>query len=296
VPLPVRIGARTLFSFRRKLIRVALPLERRWLLPVLPALPRSADGYLVTALRADLLPELHASRPDLRVFVRQSYQRHYASLQLDRDAYLASFSAKSRSTLKRKVRKLAERSGGELDLRSYSRPDEVEEFYRHARAVSATTYQERLLNAGLPDGEGALARMRELAAAGGVRGWLLFLDDRPIAYLYAPAEGDTLIYAYLGYDPDYADLSPGTVLQLEAMQQLMGDPRFRWFDFTEGDGQHKRQFATGSVACVDLLLLRRTAGNLAVGTILTALDAAAGHAKRAVQASGFQRIARVARR
>jgi CelD/BcsL family acetyltransferase involved in cellulose biosynthesis len=138
--------------------------------------------------------------------------------------------------------------------------------------------------------------MRELAAAGGVRGWLLFLDDRPIAYLYAPAEGDTLIYAYLGYDPDYADLSPGTVLQLEAMQQLMGDPRFRWFDFTEGDGQHKRQFATGSVACVDLLLLRRTAGNLAVGTILTALDAAAGHAKRAVQASGFQRIARVARR
>ena len=33
------------------------------------------------------------------------------------------------------------------------------------------------------------------------------------------------------------------------MRDLFGD-RFRWFDFTEGEGQHKRLFATGGVACV----------------------------------------------
>jgi CelD/BcsL family acetyltransferase involved in cellulose biosynthesis len=81
--------------------------------------------------------------------------------------------------------------------------------------------------------------MRALARRDQMRGWLLFVDARPISYLYAPAEGDTLIYAYLGYDPEFADLSPGTVLQLEAMRQLMDEDGFRLFDFTEGEGQHK---------------------------------------------------------
>ena len=36
-----------------------------------------------------------------------------------------------------------------------------------------------------------------------------------------------LIYAHLGYDPDFADHSPGTVLQLEAMRQLMAERAFR---------------------------------------------------------------------
>lgn len=296
VHLPLRIGARTLFSVERKLVRVALPLERRRLLPILPALPRGAHGYLITALRADLLAELRNRHPDLKLFVRQRYRRHYASLQIGFDDFLARFSAKTRSTLKRKSRKLAERSGGCLDLRSYSRPDEVEEFHRHARAVSEVTYQERLLGAGLPDGEGALARMRDLAGAGAMRGWLLFLEGRPISYLYAPAEGDTLIYAYLGYDPAYADLSPGTVLQLEAMRELMAERRFRWFDFTEGDGQHKRQFATGSVDCVDLLLLRPTLGNLGIGYLLGAFDAAVRASKRILAATGLLKLARAARR
>src|SRR3546814_19032209 len=91
-----------------------------------------------------------------------------------------------------------------------------------------------------------------------MRCWLLFVDDGPISYLYSPAEGDTLIYAHLGYDPAFSEFSPGTVLQLEAMRDLMGAGRFRLFDFTEGDGQHKRQFGTGTLECVDLLLLQPT--------------------------------------
>jgi hypothetical protein len=74
--------------------------------------------------------------------------------------------------------------------------------------VSALTYQERLLDAGLPAGPEALERMRALARRDQMRGWLLFVDARPISYLYAPAEGDTLIYAFLGYDPEFAELSP----------------------------------------------------------------------------------------
>jgi hypothetical protein len=296
VRLPLRVGARTLLTLERRLIRAPLPLERRELLPDLPALPNGADGYLVTGLRADLQLTMQARHAGLQPFVRQRYQRHFASLQDGFDSYFSHFSAKTRSTLKRKLRKLTDRSGGRLDVRSYARPDQVAEFYRHARAVSATTYQERLLGAGLPTGEGALAWMRDLAEKGEMRAWLLFLDGQPISYLFAPAEGDRLIYAFLGYHPAYSELSPGTVLQLEALRELMEEGRFRFFDFTEGDGQHKRQFATGSVDCLDLLLLRPTPVNLAVGHSLTLFDAAVARSKRGLAALGLSKLARAARR
>lgn len=285
VALPLRIGARTLFTLRRRLVRRALSLDEGLggALLSLPPLAPQEDGYLVTALPTGLADPLVAAGSGLKPFVRQRYRRSFARLDIDFDAYLAGFSAKSRSTCKRKLRKLAERSGGVLDLRCYRTEDEIETFYALARDLSARTYQERLLAAGLPEGDDALAAMRELARADRARGWLLFVDAKPIAYLWAPAEGPTLIYAYLGYDPDFAEYSPGTVLQLEAMRQLMEERKFRLFDFTEGEGQHKRLFATGGVDCVDLLLVRRTPRLLATGFALMAFDGAVALAKRIVR-------------
>lgn len=289
--LPLRIGARTLWTLRRRLAQSRLTLEdalaRRP--PALPPLGADEDGYLVNSLPAALAPRLAEENKGLRPFVRQRYSRSFTRLDLGFDQYLAGFSSRSRSTLRRKARKLAERSGGTLDLRSYRSPEELERFYADARALSVRTYQERLLDAGLPEGPDAFEEMRMLARRDQVRAWLLFVDGRPVSYLYAPAEGETLIYAHLGYDPDFAEFSPGTVLQLEAMRQLMEEKRFRLFDFTEGQGQHKRQFATDGIACVDLLLVRPTFANLLVGHGLNGFDAAVGLVKRIVGGTGLGR-------
>jgi CelD/BcsL family acetyltransferase involved in cellulose biosynthesis len=296
VALPLRIGARTLWHIRRRLLRVSVSLDQA-LEGGSPPLPEvDGDGYLIASLPASALGGVLARQAGLKPFLRQRYRRCYARLDGGFDDYLAGFSSKSRSTLKRKVRRLAQRSGGVLDIVCYRSPGEMEAFYGHARAVSALSYQERLLRAGLPEGEAALAAMRDLAARDAVRGWILFLDGRPVSYLYAPADGATLIYAHLGYDPGFADLSPGTVLQAEAMRQLMEEGRFRLFDFTEGEGQHKRLFATGDVECVDLLLLRPTPANLLAGWSLGAFDAAVERAKRVVRALRLEGLARRLRR
>ena len=135
------------------------------------------------------------------------------------------------------------------------------------------------------------AKMR-LAALGEACGWLLFVDGEPISYLYAPNAGGTLIYAYLGYDPEWRRHSPGTVLQIEVMRQIIEDGHFHRFDFTEGDGQHKRQFATGGVDCVDLLLLRKTFANRVLATALTSFDKCADAAKRLGLGKWMRRLTR----
>lgn len=294
IALPLRIGARTLGHVRRRLVRLSLSLDetRAGRLPALPPLAGGADGYLILSLPAASLGEVMASFASMKPFVRQRYRRSYASLEGSFEDYLASFSAKARSTLRRKHRKLAERSGGSLDLRRYSRPAEMDEFYRQARSVSSRSYQERLLASGLPQGDAFRTQLVQQAAHDQMRGWVLFLDGAPIAYLYAPADGPTLIYAYLGYDPDHASWSPGTVLQFEAMRQLIDEGRFRFFDFTEGEGQHKLLFGTDVIDCVDLLLVRRTARNLLAGALLQGFDAGVVLAKQAAGALRLERLAR----
>ena len=294
IALPLRIGARTVARVKRRLLRVALTLDqaRSGGLAQLPPLSQEADGYLITSFPAGGLPALLSEHPRLIPFVRQRYQRCYAVLDCGFDDYLETFSSRSRSTLKRKVRKLADRSGGTLDVRGYRSASELNEFYRHARTVSAKTYQERLLSAGLPEGEAFRLEMEELARRDAVRAWILFLDGEPISYLYAPAEGQTLIYAYLGYDPEHSALSAGTVLQYEAMRQLMEEGRFALFDFTEGEGQHKRLFGTGAVECVDLLLVRRTLRNLIAGNLLNGFDSAIALSKQAAGSLGLEKLAR----
>jgi CelD/BcsL family acetyltransferase involved in cellulose biosynthesis len=294
IALPLRVGARTVARVKRRLVPVSVSLEQALAgeVPELAALAAGADGYLIRSLPADQLQQLTTAHSELRTFVRQRYRRSYASLEGGWETYLGTFSAKARSTLKRKVRKLAERSGGALDLRPYRSAAEMDQFYRHARTVSAKTYQERLLNAGLPEGDAFLGELRQRARQDAMRGWVLFLGGEPVSYLYAPAEGATLIYAFLGYDPDHAAFSPGTVLQFEAMRQLIEEGRFSLFDFTEGEGQHKLLFGTGMVECVDLLLVRPTLANLAVGNLLNGFDDGVAGVKRIASALRLEKLAR----
>ncbi|MFS0736525.1 GNAT family N-acetyltransferase [Sphingomonas sp. 1P06PA] len=297
VALRFQVGARTLWSLKRRLVRVSPSLAdiRAGALPPLPPLPDDAHGYLVASVPEPAIEAL-VTNTDLRCLVRQRYTRRYADLAQGFDAYLASFSSKSRSTLLRKSRRFAERSGGALDVRAYRTPAEVGEFHRLARQVSALSYQEKLLDAGLPDGNAARAELGRLAAADRVRAFLLFLDGRPVSYLHLPANDDVLVYAHLGFDPAVSDLSPGGVLQLEALRLLMQEGRFVALDFTEGEGQHKRQFATGGVACADLLLLKPGILNRIAGDGLIAFDRAVARAKVALDSPQLRRWSRIVRR
>lgn len=141
-------------------------------------------------------------------------------------------------------------------MRAYKHPDEMEEFHRQARDVSALTYQERLLDAGIPGEPGFLAQLVALAKADSVRAYVLFLRGKAIAYLCCPAVDGVLLYSYLGYDPQHAEVSPGSVLQYLVLESLFREKRFRAFDFTEGQGEHKRFFGTHETPCADICYFR----------------------------------------
>jgi len=256
------LGARCLWSARRDVVSVSWSLSdilagRSVLRPILPG---SADGYRFQSIPAALLPSV-VSDPGFIASEPQLYPRHYIDMSVGYEGYLANFSSKTRATLARKARKLAKASGGKLDIRSFHRPEQLPAFFAEALPLAQLTYQARLPNASLPGDMLFRHKTKELAKSGNLRAYILYLSGHAIAYLFLPVDSGVLVYAYLGYDQAHAQLSPGTVLQMQALEALFAERRFLYFDFTEGDGPHKALFGTHQADCATVFILRSEVRN-----------------------------------
>jgi len=293
IPLTYRLGEIRLFARSLRLMEYKAPF---------PAL--SGDPDALAASAGPLPPGFHGrllrSHPipaplprSCRVegalrYVPQQYRRYVTDLGGSFDKYLAKFSSKTRANLRKKVRRFEEHCGGTSRWAVYRLPEEMDRFHALARSLSANTYQERLLDAGLPAGEEFLEGMRRAAAEDRVRAFLLFHGEKPVAYLYCPSSDGVLVYDYLGYDPEYRSLSPGTVLQYHAFDSLFAEGRWRLFDFTQGEGAHKELFATGSTLCADLYYLRPSAGIRVALAAHAALESFSGWVVRTLDRLGLK--------
>ena len=250
------LGRATLSLFRRSARLNELPLDL-FDTPEPPSRLNGADGYVVWSHPiARKLPILRVRR-DVIQYVPQQYRRFFVSFAGDFEGYMRTRSAKTRSGLRRKLRKFAQASGGAIMLRQYRTPDQLANFFPLAQKVSAKTYQERLLGGGLPNDQAFIASALALSKEDELRAYLLFLNTESISYLFCSINQGVVSYDRLGYDPAYASLSPGTVLQTLALEALFSEKQLTTFDFTEGEGQHKEVFSTGSYLCGDVYVVRQ---------------------------------------
>jgi hypothetical protein len=264
--LKFRLGELTLFSVDFPCLALMAHFTRLGCDPMQPRPPfeRFSSGIEVAMMRAHPIENelpLLSRLPEAIRYVPSQYRHYYTNLEMPFADYLKGFSAKSRSTLLRKVRKFADASGGSTDWREFTLAREMQEFYTQAREISRKTYQERLLDAGLPEDPPFLHDACEMAASGRARGYILYLDGKPISYIFCPIVEGAMLYAYVGYDPQCQHLSPGTVLQYLVLEKLMSQGGCRIFDFTEGQSQHKEFFSTHSVLCANIFYFRPSLRN-----------------------------------
>jgi hypothetical protein len=215
--------------------------------------------------------------PAMLCYAPRQMPHFYTDLRGGPDTAFKWMSSKTRSTLTRKVRRYGEFCGGDIHWAMYMTPGEMVTYHRLARVVAEKSYQERLFDCGLPDTEEFRTKMLDLASRNLVRGFLLFHGDQPIAYLYTPAPDGFLVYEYLGYDPKYADQSPGTVLQYLALKELFAEQRFPLFYWSYGDSQTKRLFATGEVLAADIYYFRPTLRNTLAVWLHYGMDQLSGY-------------------
>jgi len=222
-----------------------------------------SDFYFYPAYPVAFDPVRIDRKGDWLIYTPHVFNNYYVDFRAigDFEAYLKQFSSKSRSTLLRKVRKFEAASDGPPRWRIFRTPSEMEEFFSLALPLSEATYQSRLLDSGLPRSKAFIDRAKETAAQGDARGFLLFIKDKPVAYVFCYSRTGIVTYDYVGFDSSESSLSPGTVLQYLILRELFSDPNCFIFDFTEGEGAQKQFFGTTSQRCAKSYFVRRTLMN-----------------------------------
>jgi hypothetical protein len=213
-------------------------------------------------------------------FVRyapQHYRHFYVRIHGRFEDYLARFNKKTLSTVKRKVAKAAASNQHVACFATYVQPDEMDRFFDAAIPVSKRSYQDVLLKQGLPDSPAFREQVKRDAAERRIRGYVLFVEDTPVAYNLCPIYGDgVILYDHTGYDPDYSKYSPGTVLQYKTIESLYASGGLKCYDLCTGEGRHKELFATDQILCANVYFFPLTLQHLVSVWSKIALDQVTG--------------------
>ena len=215
-----------------------------------------APAVYLYSLPVTRVPAVLTRREGWYLYTPSWYRHYYLRTNLPFDRYVATLGAKTRSTLRRKLRRIAatNRAG---TFRVFSTPERMAAFHEQAASLAATTYQHRLFGTGLPAHNDYREQITALARRGEFYGFILYVNDRPAAYTACPViRPHVALYDYTGYDPVQAVFSPGIVLQYSIIEYFCGNPAIEWYDLCTGEGEHKTLFTSTWKLCCNTYLLR----------------------------------------
>ena len=219
-------------------------------------LPADAAGYQLRRTPIARFPRGVSRQGPWLCYSPREECLYFVNMKGTFDEYLKLRSPKSRQNLKRSVKRFVE--GNPEAFQVYTLPEAMDAFHREAVSISSQTYQALMLNAGLPDTPQFLRAMQDRASRAEARGYLLRVRGKPIAFAWCTAKGDCMSYQLIGYLPEHADLSPGTVLLYLILQDLFLLEKYRMLDFGSGSAFYKEAFATDKLKFADSYLLRPT--------------------------------------
>lgn len=187
---------------------------------------------------------------------------HSISLPETFAEYCQNFRPKWQRELRRQRRRLAEASHGAVYLQKYERPEEVADFLSSSAIVVRNSWQCAAGADTLLDNDNWRRKLACLADAGSLGAYILFAGDRPCAVELGFQHRNVFHAMYTYYDRDLAEFSPGTMLLLDFIEDLIDCRRVRVLCFGHGDVGYKRLFGNSVCQEASVILIRRTRTNV----------------------------------
>ncbi len=206
------------------------------------------DAVILSLLKTDS-PLFHETRRLSGFFSRRSFGlielNYRVALPGGIDEFILREKPKHRRELRRYGRALERRFAGRVEYKCFQTVDHVPKLCADAEEISRNTYQ-RGVDAGFILNTESERKLSLWAEKQKLRGYVLYIDAKPIAYwigaLYAP----TFFLDTTGYDPACRKHNPGTVLYLKMVEDLCRIG-VREIDNGIGDSFWKKRFGAEGV-------------------------------------------------
>lgn len=247
VPLPMQLGLWRLATITARQVflsdyefAVDNKITRSSILPsVLSALVEKQLGDIIVSPNCAVDEEeefrerLRKHIPKLRIEKEQ--KTYLLDLPETFDEYLAGLRSKTRKNLRYQVRSFGRKTGREIFVRRYDKESQIGEFCEHIRSVWQKSWQGKLGMSPPPE----VSSITGIAARGWLRGYVLFADSAPVAYVAGYQYCRCYYYESIAYDPTWRDHSPGSVLNYLLLEDLFTTRRPDILDFGCGYNQYK---------------------------------------------------------
>lgn len=173
------------------------------------------------------------------------------------DDYWSRFSSKRRQRFRYQLRKL-----GDTRLERVTDVSQVPAFLAHAHEISRQSWQAHRLGMRIHNNACEQGLFSLMAKQEALRSYLLFREATPVAFVVGTQFNGQFQYEEIGYDRSIAKYSPGHVLLLKIVEDLLQHDPPELFDFGGGNAEYKRRFAndisrSGNVWLVSPGLRRR---------------------------------------
>lgn len=180
----------------------------------------------------------------LRMAHGPAYQRRRAAVKKTLDDYLSTLGPKTRQDLRRHERRLLKEANNQVRISVHTEAESVDGFLDAVERISRQTYQWNQLGIGIANKASTAELLRVSASNGWLRGYVLYAEEQPIAFMVGHLYRGSYLSDSIGYDPAWHRLSAGNVLHLYVMSDLaaLGD-KARWFDFMYGDNSNKERLS-----------------------------------------------------
>ena len=164
----------------------------------------------------------------------------------DFSEYLSTFRKKKRYNLKRNVRILSDAVNNDYNMEKVSRPEQVEKFLVAVDYIYERCWQKNAYGSHQHSTAENIAYHQSIARLGWLRSYLLICSGKPAAYIIGYQYKGRYYYEYIGYDQNWSQLSPGTVLTYLMIEDLHRSDRPEILDFGYGENTYKQIFGNYS--------------------------------------------------
>ena len=161
------------------------------------------------------------------------------------EAFYSDMSGSRKRYLRRYTRALEKAGSGPVEIVCYRSEDKLDHVIRIASEISAKTYK-HALNVGFRDDYLTRSLLTEAAKQGTLRAYVLYAGSVPCAFEYGIEYGNIFFPEHIGYDPLFRSCSPGTVLFIKVVEDLIENSVVRIFDYGFGAADYKERFGTKS--------------------------------------------------
>jgi hypothetical protein len=156
------------------------------------------------------------------------------------DEYLATLGSSTRSSLKRRARKLLTDHAAELV--KVTSADQVQMFLDSADAIYSDSWQAKTYGPVQKNNDMEIAKLKHIADLGWLRSYLLTSNVGPLAFQLGYQYGDTFYACDFAFAQKWSNLGPGSALMYFMLEDLYQERPPRVIDLGAGDSPQKRTF------------------------------------------------------